>query len=140
MIGGPQSDVRRRTDRPGTYSQTNAIYGQPSLLSIHSPSENTLEKRRCMSESHTHSCLPRSAQDSRGGHGVATDIGRALAWHALQEVPFIFDASMSSVAGNKITLAKRLDRCGKPTVLLLVTNPPIILSRQARDKCEKSTA
>jgi hypothetical protein len=90
-------------------------------VSIHFPSENTLEKGKCMSESHTHSCLPRSDQDSnRGGHGVATDIGRALAWHALQEVPFIFDASMSSVAGNKITLAKRLDRCGKPAVFLLV--------------------
>jgi hypothetical protein len=126
MIGGPQSDVCRRTDRPGTYSQTNAIYGQPSLLSIHFPSENTLEKGKCMSESHTHSCLPRSAQDSnRGRRRVATDIDRALSWHAtlcnaLQEVPFIFDASMSSVAGNKITLAKRLDRCGKPAVFLLV--------------------
>jgi LDH2 family malate/lactate/ureidoglycolate dehydrogenase len=42
------------------------------------------------------------------------------------EVPFIFDASMSSVAGNKITLAKRLDSVLPPGLIADEEGTPIM--------------
>ena len=58
----------------------------------------------------------------------------AIAVPTRNEAPFIFDASMSSVAGNKIALAKRL---GIPVAPGWITEPdgvPILEEREVPDK------
>jgi L-2-hydroxycarboxylate dehydrogenase (NAD+) len=50
------------------------------------------------------------------------------------EVPFIFDASMSSVAGNKITLAKRLGSTLPPGLISEPDGTPIMAPGRVPDK------
>lgn len=53
----------------------------------------------------------------------------AVAVPSRRRAPFVFDASMSSVAGNKIRIAKRLDNPVKPGWIAEVDGTPIMDSR-----------